>query len=102
MRDFAWPANGTIWEVSDFAYSENAHGSRFRDFGNPGDARFHLAGKRSSLAASISLIRETRPMRDFANHGNLGRFAISIDRETVPLGWKDFAYLGNDAGARFR
>ena len=73
------------------------------------DARFHLAGKRISRPRAISPIRETRPVRDFANSGSLileivadsrlellgkrGRCAIVLISESAGL--RDFSRPGS-------
>ena len=65
-------------------------------------ARFQLAGNGTIGMETIPLIRKTWHVRDFANFGNLGRFAISLDRKRNRWSVGDFAYSENALRARFR
>ena len=66
------------------------------------DARFHSTGNGAGGVETIPLIRKTRSVRDFANFGNRGRFAISLGRETVTLGVGRFRLFGNVVDSRCR
>ena len=63
------------WQLRDFANFEIVT-----------DARFRMAGKRNPWKGNDFTYSETRSVRDCANFGNRDRIAISLGRETEPLG----------------